>query len=244
LLFHPKTGIFIFWNILIPIAPLLFVLAAGVWRNICPLGITNLLPRHLGLSKRKHLSITQLGILNLIGIVSLYLIVPLRHALFNNNGVATGIMIIIMAAIGFTLGFFYEWKSAWCSGMCPIHPVEKLYGSNVLFRTGNAHCASCENCVVPCPDSTQNMQPNKTQKHRLHQFNTWLIVGGLPGFIYGWFQVPDNTITTFTLHDFISYYASPFIGLLISIIVYTILYFSIKKIHHQKLVSIFAAASV
>jgi hypothetical protein len=244
LLFQPRIGVLVFWNILIPVAPLLFVLSVGVWRNVCPLAITNLLPRHFGFSKRKHLSVTQLGILNLIGILMLYIIVPLRHAIFNNNGVATGLMIITMACIGFTLSFFYEWKSAWCSGLCPIHPVEKLYGSNVLFKTGNAHCVSCEMCVIPCPDSTQNMQPNKTQKHWLLRFNAWLIIGGLPGFIYGWFHVPDISSGNLYFKEIINNYTYPIIGLMISLSLYTILFYGIKKSYHQKLVAVFAAASV
>jgi hypothetical protein len=110
LLFFPKIGLLLFWNILIPVAPLLFVVAVGIWRNICPLATTNLLPRQLGLSKQKKLSATQLGKLNLIAVIALYVIVPLRHAVLNNNGVATGLMIVAMAAIGITLGFFMNGK--------------------------------------------------------------------------------------------------------------------------------------
>lgn len=54
LLFFPSLGILLFWNVLIPVAPFIFVVAVGIWRNICPLATTNLLPRHLGLSKRKN----------------------------------------------------------------------------------------------------------------------------------------------------------------------------------------------
>jgi hypothetical protein len=70
LLFFPSLGVLLFWNILIPVAPALFVIGTGVWRNVCPLATTNLLPRHLGLSKRKRLSATQLGKLNLIAVIA------------------------------------------------------------------------------------------------------------------------------------------------------------------------------
>jgi hypothetical protein len=43
-------------------------------------------------------------------VIALYVIVPLRHAVLNNNGVATGLMIVAMAAIGITLGFFMNGK--------------------------------------------------------------------------------------------------------------------------------------
>ncbi len=105
LLFYPPLGVLLFWSILIPVAPALLVVATGVWRNVCPLATTILLPRHLELSKRRKLSAKQLAALNLIAVLALYTIVPLRHSLFNISGVATGIMIISMAAIGVTLGF-------------------------------------------------------------------------------------------------------------------------------------------
>ena len=40
LVFYPNVGIHLFWNILIPIAPVLFVVAVGVWRNVCPMAST------------------------------------------------------------------------------------------------------------------------------------------------------------------------------------------------------------
>ena len=43
LIFYPSIGLLLFWNILIPVAPALLVVATGVWRNICPLSTTNLL---------------------------------------------------------------------------------------------------------------------------------------------------------------------------------------------------------
>ena len=114
LLFFPALGIMLFWNILIPVAPALLVVSTGLWRNVCPLATTNLLPRRFGLSKKKKLTPKQSGVFSLIAIVALYVIVPLRHAVFNTNGPATAVLIITMVLAGGILGFFYEWKSAWC----------------------------------------------------------------------------------------------------------------------------------
>ncbi len=243
LLFFPTLGTVLFWNILIPVAPALFVIGIGVWRNVCPLATTNLLPRHLGLSKRKRLSVAQLGKLNLIAVLALYAIVPLRHAVFNNNGMATAILIISMAVIGVTLGFFYEWKSAWCSGLCPIHPVEKLYGGNVLMSVPNAHFDLCRNCVIPCPDSTPNINPGSGDKTFFHQVSGFLIAGGLPGFIWGWFHVPDETGIT-TLSAFLSVYKMPLTGLALTLFLYAALLWIIRAEYEPKLTSFFAAAGV
>ena len=53
LIFIPSTGLLVFWNMLIPVAPALLVLGTGIWRNICPLATTTLLPRHWHVSRRK-----------------------------------------------------------------------------------------------------------------------------------------------------------------------------------------------
>ena len=53
MLINPPLGVLLFWNILIPVAPALLVIATGVWRNVCPLATTALLPERLGLSKKK-----------------------------------------------------------------------------------------------------------------------------------------------------------------------------------------------
>ena len=243
LLCSPALGILLFWNILIPVAPFLFVVGAGVWRNVCPLATTNLLPRHLGFSKKKRLSTTQLGKLNLISVVALYVIVPLRHAIFNRSGIATAIVIISMSFIGVILGFFYEWKSAWCSGLCPIHPVEKLYGGNVLMSIPNAHCDQCRNCVIPCPDSTPNIHPKSAKKTIWHQMSGLLITGGLPGFIWGWFHEPDET-TAVALDSFLTVYKLPVIGFFVTLTIYIILAKIVSPKYERTLVSIFAAAGV
>ena len=67
--FWPRVGLHLFWNVLIPVAPALLALAPGVWRNVCPLGTTSLLPRHLGFSREWKLSTTwnqRLGFLGFL----------------------------------------------------------------------------------------------------------------------------------------------------------------------------------
>jgi hypothetical protein len=243
LLFFPRLGILLFWNILIPVAPALFVVATGVWRNVCPLATTALLPRHLGLSKRKRLSVAQLGKLNLVAVIALFVLVPLRHAIFNSNGMATGILIISVVITGFVAGLFYEWKSAWCSGLCPVHPVEKLYGGNVLMSIPNAHCGQCMNCVIPCPDSTANMHPAHSKKTVSQKISSLMIIGGLPGFIWGWFHVPDQASIT-SVSGFFSVYQMPLLGFAVTLLLYLFLSSYVQPNRERMLISIFAAAGV
>ena len=146
---YPEYGLHVFWNGLIPLAPFILVISAGFWRNICPLGSTSLFFRNADLSKRKKLSQKAIGKLSLTGIVLLFLIAPLRHVLFDINAIATAWLLIGVAVVACILGLRYEWKSAWCSSLCPIHPIERLYGLKNVFTMSNAQCASCSKCVIP-----------------------------------------------------------------------------------------------
>ncbi|HJO27531.1 MAG TPA: ferredoxin [Planctomycetota bacterium] len=219
LMFRPPVGLHAFWNVLIPVAPALVAVAPGLWRNICPLASTALLPRHLGLSRRIKLSSRGQDLLALFGLAALLLIVPLRHVVLDLNGPATALTIALLAALAVSLGLTFEWKSGWCSGACPVHPVEKLYGTRPALVLDNAHCTSCEHCSDPCPDSTEAMTPLKNNGARLRPYLGTLLVGGFPGYIWGWFQVPDYAGASGWEHT-PQAYAWPFGCLAISLAVY------------------------
>ena len=114
LVVFPELGMDIFWNLLIPVAPVLFVIIVGLWRNICPLASTSLIPEYLKLSKGRKLSLKWQGRLQLIGLISLLVLVPLRHVLFDVSPLATALLLIIVSIIALTLGFVYDAKSIWC----------------------------------------------------------------------------------------------------------------------------------
>ncbi len=242
LLFYPVLGIHLFWNILIPVAPLLLVVATGLWRNICPMASTALFPRHINISKRIKLTTKHQEVLSLVAIFSLFLIVPLRHIVFNTNGFATAVLILSIGIVAFTMGIIFDWKSGWCSSLCPIHPVEKLYGNKAILKLKNAHCNSCVKCVTPCPDTTLNIQPFSSKKSNYQKISKVLLIGGFPGFIWGWFQVPDyNEIIT--IENFIESYKLPMVGLFTT----STLFFLLTKIltpKKQLLTNLYSFAAV
>jgi hypothetical protein len=243
LLIKPALGVTLFWNVVIPIAPALLVLATGVWRNICPLATTSLLPDKLRFSKRKKLSASQRATLNLIAIILLLLIIPLRHILFNSNGHATAAILLAVSIVAFVSGIIFERKSGWCSGLCPVHAVEKLYGSGVAFSLANAHCTSCIKCSVPCPDSTPNLTAFVSGRFDASGPIEVLLVGAFPGFIWGWFHVPDYTASFGWLQLLIAY-VYPILGAALSIL----LYFGMKRLFAKRnkriILNVFAAAAV
>ncbi|MDE3236294.1 MAG: ferredoxin [Bacteroidota bacterium] len=243
LLFFPALGLLLFWNVLIPVAPALMVISVGLWRNVCPLATTNLLPRHFNLSRKKKMPVRLQSKLGLVAVIALYLIVPLRHAVLNNSGIATATLLLVAVTIGMSMGFVYDWKSAWCSTLCPVHPVERMYGANTLMALPNAHCDSCVNCSIPCPDSTPNFNPAVPQKNNYQKLSGFLIVGGLPGFIWGWFHVPD-TLEINSVREIISAYTMPFAGCILSLTLYWMLLNWENKRAGNRVVKIFAASAV
>lgn len=193
----PTIGLHAFWNVLIPVAPALLVFAPGIWRNVCPMATVGLLARHFGLSQRARPTRAWTARLLLAGVVLLFTIVPLRHVVLDTSGFATGVAIVILALAAALLGLIFEWKSAWCSGLCPVHPVERLYGAAPAISPPNAHCSACASCVGRCPDSTSGVGPpgmdpsSNVTPPVAATIAGVLMVGAFPGFIWGWFQVPD-----------------------------------------------------
>ena len=240
LIFFQKLGLTLFWNILIPVAPALLVIAVGVWRNVCPLGSLSLLPRHSGLSKRKRLTVEQSGALSLIAVIALLILAPLRHVLFDISGIATALLIMIVGVIAVITGFYFEWKSAWCSGLCPIYPVEKLYGMSNRFSIPNVQCDQCYRCVTPCPDTTPGYTPFTAANTTYHKIAGSIMVGGFPGFVWGWFQVPTMK-EKLVLEQLLLVYNMPILGLVSTLLLFLIL----KRFFPTgKLVSVFAASAV
>lgn len=243
LIFYPKAGLIALWNVLIPVAPALLVIEVGLWRNVCPLAIVNLFPRHLNLSKKKIMPASLQAKLQLAAIIALFIIVPLRHLIFNTNGEATALLLLTATIVSISMGFAYDWKSGWCNSLCPVHPVEKLYGGNTLFSMPNAHCDQCINCSVPCPDSTPNLHPSSSKKTVYNNLSGLLTIGGLPGFIWGYFRVPDQS-GPITWQSLFHAFEMPVLGLCVTLWVYLLLKRVINKKRERTLINCFAAAGV
>src|SRR5690606_9698891 len=45
---RPAGGLFVLFGIVVPLLPAVFLVAPGLWRNVCPLAASNQLPRMLG----------------------------------------------------------------------------------------------------------------------------------------------------------------------------------------------------
>jgi len=238
----PAIGIHAFWNVLIPVAPALLVFAPGAWRNVCPLGSVGMLPRHLGWSRDRAVDVTWQGRFALLGVVLLLGIVPLRHVVFDTNGPATAFVLVVLACLAFAMGLVFRRKSGWCSGPCPVHPVEKLYGQGPLVSPPNAHCGTCTNCVAPCPESTPLAHPLLGRGSDLRGLAGVLLVGGFPGFIWGWFHVPDYTVDGW--EHLLTAYGWPYAAAAVTLVAFVALRRLLGPAADGLLVRVFAAAAI
>jgi hypothetical protein len=208
LLFWPDAGLALMWSLLIPAVPALVTIAPGLWRNICPMATFHMLPQRLGIARNMRMPEWGAAALGLISMTLLFVIVPMRHLGLNVDGTLTATMLVSAAIVAGTMGALFEMRSGWCTSLCPIHPVEKLYGTNPAVSLKNARCDLCEACCNPCPDSTPEMTPTAGAT-RVQQFLGNFLVGSFPGFVWGWFQVQDYPAHQVGTQEIVTAYAWP-----------------------------------
>jgi hypothetical protein len=245
LLLQPELGLNLMWNGLIPLAPALLVIVPGLWRNICPMATLSLLPQRLGLARRNMLPRRWAAALSLVSLGALFVIVPLRHLTLDTNAPLTALMIALSALLAVGMGMAFELRSGWCNSLCPIHPVEKLYGQAPALTVANARCDECRKCSQPCPDSIRTMNPIVTGSSRLEKAAGHLVVGALVGFIWGWYRVPDFHGAV-NAGDIVGAFAWPYVGALCSLALYAAAYRWVYRSDTERrlLVKLFATAAV
>lgn len=241
----PHAGLHALWNVLIPAAPALFAFVPGVWRNICPLGATALAARRLRGPGAHRLSPAAQAYLQLLGVAALLLIVPLRHVALDVSGAATALALAAMAAAAALVGACFDGKSGWCAGLCPVHPVERLYGTRPALTVRNAHCQTCGHCVVPCPDSTRYADAQGHGAPTAAHLARTILIGSFAGFVWGWFHVPNaRGPVGIDAPAFAFAYAMPLGCGTVSMGAYLVLRHLTPERHRTRLARTFAAAAI
>ena len=195
LVIAPELSLDILWNAVIPVLPAVFMISPALWRNVCPLATLNTLSgRARGKMKPDGALATtvQIG-----GIVLFFVMVPARRFVFNTDGLTLAVVIVAVAALALTLGFVFTSKAGFCNGVCPVLPVEKLYGQRPLIQIGNPRCQPCVMCTrVGCMDRTPNDAVRQVLGAKADS-KAWLLTpfgvfaGVFPGFVWGYFTLTD-----------------------------------------------------
>lgn len=199
LLWQPEASLGVLWNMVIPLVPATLLISPLLWRNSCPLATLNLL------SNRPGRVVTPgprfVAVTTGLGIVLLMTLVPARSFLFDSNGTALALTIISVAAAALVLGAVFDLKAGFCNAFCPVLPVERLYGQNPLFDSGNARCATCTRCTRACID----VSPRKSIPQlfgRSRHSASWLrtpfgtFAAAFPGFVIAYFMSVDTTLSS------------------------------------------------
>jgi NADPH-dependent 2,4-dienoyl-CoA reductase/sulfur reductase-like enzyme/ferredoxin len=196
LIFIPQVGLFVFWRLLIPALPLLFLLAPGLWRNICPLAASNQTPRVFSFTR----GLTPPAWLKeygyVIGFGSFFLLAASRKWLFNYDGLATALLVLAALAAAFVGGLLFKGKSGWCSSMCPLLPVQRLYNQTPFVTVANSHCTPCVGCTKNCYDFNPGVAylADLYDDDRYYSGYRKFFAAAMPGFILAYFTLPDPAI--------------------------------------------------
>ncbi len=195
----PSTALPLFWNVVLPLVPAVLLISPGVWRGVCPLATVSLLAPKPSADR---IAVHPDRWLGSAGIVLLLLIVPLRRVLWNQNGIAFGILLVVLGGIALVLGRRGPLKAGFCNAICPVLPVERLYGQEPLVPIHNSRCPECTLCTVRgCIDLTaeksiaQLLGPIRREPG-------WVLTafGGFaaafPGFIVGYGLTSDGAMTS------------------------------------------------
>jgi hypothetical protein len=196
----PKTSLHLLWDMVIPLLPATFLVNPLLWRNVCPLATLNAWTgKRLG---HRTISPRVLHVAWIAGLILLALLVPARRFLFNTDGPALAAVVVVVAVLALGLGLAFAGRSGFCNAICPVLPVEKLYGQAPLMELGNARCASCSVCTpVGCIDLAfrktvaQTIGPTRRSTR-------WVVTPfgafacAFPGFIVGYFTTVNGELST------------------------------------------------
>ncbi len=195
LFIRPAGGLFVFFKVIVPLLPILFFTAPGLWRNICPLAAANQTPRVRGFTRALTPPdwLRRYGVV--ISIVLFFGITSARLALFNHSGPATGVLLSLTIINAFVAGYAFKGKSGWCSSICPLLPLQRVYGQTPFAKVPNSHCQPCVGCTKNCYD----FRPSVAYQADLHEPDpAWtaprkLFAAALPGFVLGFFTLLHST---------------------------------------------------
>ena len=188
----PDTGLLVFWKVIIPLLPLVFLVAPGLWRNVCPLAASNQLPRVFGFTRGLTAPdwFKEYGYVIAIGLLAAF--ISLRTVLFEDSGPATAGLLLGAMGAAFVGGIALKGKSGWCTSMCPLLPVQRLYNQTPFALVPNTHCQPCVGCTKNCYD----FNPRVAYLADLRDEDPYYVgyrkffAGAFPGLVLAFFTVP------------------------------------------------------
>ncbi len=192
LLTSPETGLRAVWGLAVPLLPAVWLIAPGLWRNVCPFATMNQLPRLFGFTRGLTLTPAWRDAAYVIGLLLFLFLASARQVLFNESADATAGLLLGLLSAAFLGGVVFKGKSGWCSTFCPLLPVQRLYGQTPWAVLPNAWCKPCVGCAKSCYD----FNPTVAQLADLYdddpRYSGYrkFFAALLPGFVLGFLTMP------------------------------------------------------
>jgi nitrite reductase (NADH) large subunit len=128
-----------------------------------------------------------------IGISLFLVLASLRKLGLDDSGPPSALLLLGAMGAAFAGGLVFKGKSGWCTTMCPLLPLQRIYGQTPFALVGNSHCQPCVGCVKNCYD----FNPKAAYLADLNDDPYWagyrkLFVAALPGFAIAFFTTPDH----------------------------------------------------
>ena len=185
LAFDPELGITVFWRIFIPSLPLLFAVAPGIWRQVCPMAFLNQLPVRNGLSAGHTLPVWLKESSYLYAIVAFIALVGMKHVTFYDSATPLFLMLVAALVAAFAGGLVFKGRSGWCGTFCPLGPLQKVYGHAPPVVVKNGYCETCVGCQKNCYDFSPRAAffADLSDKDPWYAGHRRIFVGILPGLI-------------------------------------------------------------
>jgi NADPH-dependent 2,4-dienoyl-CoA reductase/sulfur reductase-like enzyme/ferredoxin len=189
---RPELGLQLLWGLIVPLLPLVFLAAPGLWRTVCPLAAANQLPRGLGLTRGRALPPWLRRHGYLVALALFLSVVAARKLGLDGSGRLAAALLGALLFAAVVAGALLKGKSGWCGGLCPLRPAQGLYALSPLTTTRASQCRPCVGCTDACPD----LAPGTALRDELLSRERWrgrqraLLAGALPGLIVAFHLTP------------------------------------------------------
>ena len=193
---RPHDGLILWWLVILPCLPIVFMFFPGLWRNLCPMATLNQVPRLFGFTRG--LTAPDWLLRNAVAVqaVFYFALITTRVPYLDHNGPATGALMIVALAAAFAGGIAYKGKSGWCGTLCPLMPVQRLYGQTPALVVANSHCSTCVGCTPNCIDFNPRLavvaDVHEGSEARVRQLK--IFAGVFPGFVVAFLNVPSSIV--------------------------------------------------
>jgi nitrite reductase (NADH) large subunit len=196
---RPEPALRLLWKVLIPLVPAALLFSPLLWRNVCPLATLEMLAQKLVRNRPPARRWARAGAV--AGIVLLAVMVPGRHLVFNTDGPVLAWTITAVAALAIGGGLAFDARGGFCNTVCPVLPVERLYGQSPLVDIGSPRCGRCTGCAPGCIDLGPRTAPFKAIG-AAREGSDWTrtafgsFAAAFPGFVLGYFTTADGLLSS------------------------------------------------